>query len=583
MNVIIKQFIMRKIILLLMLASITLSTQARKVMFRVNMTGVTVSANGVHLAGNFKDVNYDNIDENPTLVNWSPSAYTLTDPDLDGIYTIVLDLKDSTAYEFKYINDNNWGPGEESIPSASQVGGGNSHRWVYVKKTSATDTLVLDAIAFGGNAPVGMKLVRFRVNMKNETVNVDGVHVAGAFQGWNPSISQMVNYTGNGGFGGTTYEYIGYVTTAGGTEFKYVNDNDWAGAESVPSACNVNGNRSLTNVTSDTILTNVCFGSCDVCPAAPIPTYNVTFRVDMSSTCTFDSVDVAGGKINNWAGGTILSPVSAGSSIYSVTVSIDSGEVEYKFRKFINGNVSWEGVANRIKAISSDTVLALVCFDKDTLCTPLPPAADVTFIVDLSNEIPDPNGDVYIMGNFTEPNWQNGAIKMTPITGQIGMYQATFNMCPGTFAYKFTNGLPTVGSSEETFPNLSDRGCVVDNGVGGFNRTFERTNGNAVTLGFVFNTCTTAVVTGIEKNKLAASSVSLYPNPTEENATVNFNDNSTISHVIISDIAGRMIVEYKNVNDKNLNINTSSFESGIYFVSVVNDKNEIATVKLMVR
>ncbi len=573
---------MRKILLLVVLAAFTLSTQARKVMFRVNMSGVTVSANGVHMAGNFKDVNYDNIDENPTLVNWSPSAITLTDPDLDGIYSVVLDLKDSTAYEFKFINDNDW-PGGESVPTASQVGGGNSNRWTYIKKTTATDTLMLDAVMFGGNAPSGMKLVRFRVNMKNQTVNADGVHVAGAFQGWNPAISQMVNYTGNGGFGGTTYEYLGYVSNAGGTEYKFVNDNDWAGAESVPSACNVNGNRSISNITSDTTLTNFCFGSCETCPAAPIPTYNVTFQVDMSATCTFDSVDIAGGKINNWAGGTILRPISAGSSIYGVTVSIDSGEVEYKYRKYINGNVSWEGVANRLKAISSDTTIAVVCFDKDTTCTPLPAPADVRFIVDLSNEIPDPNGDVYVMGNFTEPNWQPGAMKMTPVAGQIGMYEVTFNMCPGTFAFKFTNGPATVGANEENFPNAADRGCVVNNGVGGFNRTYERTNGNPITVGFVFNTCTTAVVTGIEKNQLAASSVSLFPNPTEENATVKFNDNSNISSVIVTDLAGRVIAEYKNVSDKNLNINTASFEAGIYFVSVMNENNETATVKLMVR
>lgn len=574
---------MRKILLLVVLAAFTLSTQARKVMFRVNMSGVTVSANGVHIAGNFKDVNYDNIDENPTLVNWSPSAITLTDPDLDGIYSVVLDLKDSTAYEFKFINDNDW-PGGENIPSASQVGGGNSNRWTYIKKTTATDTLMLDAVMFGGNAPTGMKLVRFKVNMKNQTVNADGVHVAGAFQGWNPAKSQMVNYTGSGGFGGTTYEFIGYVPNAGGTEFKFVNDNDWPGAESVPSACNVNGNRAISNINTDTVLTNFCFGSCEACPAAPIPTYNVTFRVDMSATCKFDSVDVAGGKINNWAGGTILRPISVGSSIHTVTVALDSGEIEYKFRILIGGkDPSWEGIANRIKAISSDTILTLVCFDKDTLCTPLPPTADVTFIVDLSNEIPDPNGDVYVMGNFTDPNWQNGAIKMTPVVGQIGMYQATFNMCPGTFAFKFTNGPANVGANEETFPNAADRGCVVNNGVGGFNRTYERTNGNPVTVGFVFNTCTTAVVTGIEKNQLAASSVSLFPNPTEENATVKFNDNSNISTVIVTDLAGRVIAEYKNVSDKNLNINTASFEAGIYFVSVMNENKETATVKLMVR
>lgn len=572
---------MRKFLLLAMLVAFTLSTQARKVMFRVNMSGQTVSGSGVHIAGNFKDVNYDNVDENPTLVNWSPNTYALTDPDADGIYTIVMDLADSLAYEFKFINGNDW-PGGENVPSESQVGGGNSNRWTYIKNTTATDTLMLPAVMFGGNAPAGMKLVRFNVNMANETVNVDGVHVAGAFQGWNPATSQMVNYAGNGGFAGNTYTYLGYVQTGTGTEFKYVNDNDWAGAESVPTACNVNGNRAINNVNSDTALLNVCFGSCEVCPAGPIPVYNVTFQVDMSATCTFDSVDIAGGKINNWAGGTILSPISAGSSIYAVTVAVDSGEVEYKFRKYINGNVSWEGVANRKQNLVSDTTIALVCFDKDTLCTPLPAPADIRFIVDLSNEIPDPNGDVYVMGNFTEPNWQGGALKMTPVAGQIGMYEVTFNMCPGTFAFKFTNGPVNIGTNEENFPNANDRGCVVDNGVGGFNRVFERTNGNPVTLGFVFNSCNVVSV-GVDNKKLDATAVSLFPNPAEGSTVIKFNDNATIKTVSVRDLAGRLVAEYKNVNEKNLTINTGSFDAGIYFISSVNDKNETATVKLMVR
>ncbi len=573
---------MRKILLLAVLVTIALSTQARKVKFRVNMTGQTVSANGLHLAGNFKDVNYDNVDENPTLVNWSPNTYALTGPDANGIYSIVMDLADSLAYEFKFINDNDW-PGGENVPTESQVGGGNSNRWIYIPNTNATDTLELPAVMFGGNAPNGMKLVRFNVNMANETVNPDGVHVAGAFQGWNPAGSQMVNYAGNGSFSGTTYVYLGYVATGTGTEFKYVNDNDWAGAESVPSACNVNGNRAINNVNSDTAVLNVCFGSCEICPAAPLPVYDVTFQVDMSATCVFDSVDIAGGKINNWSGGTMLQPISAGSSIYSVTVPIDSGEVEYKFRKYVNGNVSWEGVANRIKSVSSDTTIELVCFDKDTLCTPLPAPADVRFIVDLSNEIPDPNGDIFIMGNFTEPNWQSGAIRMTPVAGQIGVYEATFSaMCPGTFAFKFCNGPTSNVANEESFPNANDRGCVVDNGVGSFNRTYERTNGNPVTLGFVFNSCVTVNV-GVNATKLNASAISLYPNPSEGSSTIKFNNNSTIANIQITDLAGRIVKEYSKVNASELTISTNDLETGIYFVSALNSNNEIATVKLMVR
>lgn len=578
---------MKKLLLIVLLAGLAFSTQARKVMFRVDMTGQTVGANGVHMPGNFKDVNYDGVFENPNLVNWDAGSNALTDPDLDNIYTVVLDLAPNLAYEFKFINGNDW-PGSENVPSLSQVGGGNSNRWWFVTGTTGNDTLMLPAVKFGQTAPNGMKAIRFRVNMAKVTaVSPNGVHVAGAFQGWDPSKSQMVNYTGNGAFTGTIYEYIGFASTTasgGDLEYKFVNDNSWnnGGAESVPSACATGGgNRSFGSASTDTLLNVVCFGSCDNCPTNPIPVYNVTFRVDMTNACEYDSVDVAGGKINNWAGGTILNPIAPNSKIHSVTVALDSGEVEYKFRKLLGGNVGWEGVANRKAQLTSDTTLRLVCFDKDTACGPNIATAPVKFIVDLSNEVPDPNGDVFIMGNFTQPNWQSGAIKMTPVVGQIGMYETTFTMCPPNFAFQFSNGPVSNNANVESFPNANDRGCVVDNGVGGYNRVYTRSDANPKTVAFVFNTCT-AVNVGIDNNKLEASSISMFPNPSSESTTIEFNDNAAKHTVKITDLTGRLVATY-NVSENSVNVKTSELNAGIYFVSILNERNENATLKLMVR
>ena len=81
---------MKKLLLIAVLAGLSFTTQARKVMFQVNMTGQTVSANGVHLVGNFNDINYDQTPENASLVNWDPTAYLMTDANADGIYTTIL-------------------------------------------------------------------------------------------------------------------------------------------------------------------------------------------------------------------------------------------------------------------------------------------------------------------------------------------------------------------------------------------------------------------------------------------------------------------------------------------------------------
>lgn len=576
---------MKKLLLIAVLAGLALNTHARKVMFRVDMTGQTVGANGVHMPGNFKDVNYDNVDENPGLVNWDAGSNAMTDPDADGIYTVVLDLAPDLVYEYKFINGNDW-PESENVPTITQVGGGNANRWSWVNTTSGTDTLVLPAIRFGQASPAGMKAIRFRVNMALVTaVSPNGVHIAGDFQGWDPAKTRVVNYAGNGSFTGNVYEYIGYAATGAtgnATEYKFVNDNTWGGAESVPSACNVNNNRSFGTFTNDTILPTVCFASCENCPAAPLPKYDVTFRVDMQNACEYDSVDVAGGKINNWAGGTRLFPISSGSTIYTVTVSIDSGEVEYKFRKIIAGNASWEGVANRKQQISSDTILNLVCFDKEEPCGPVVAPADVRFMVDLSNEIPDPNGDVYIMGNFTQPNWQSGAIKMTPVAGEIGIYETTVTMCPPGFAFQFSNGPVSNNANVESFPNANDRGCVVDNGVGGWNRVYTRDNGDAKTVAFVFNTCT-ALNVGIDNNTLESNAVRMFPNPSSSSTTIEFNDNANSHIVTVTDLTGRVVAKYSSITEKSVNVNTENLNAGVYFVTIQNNRNENASLKLMVR
>ena len=570
---------MKKLLLIAVLAGLSFTTQARKVMFQVNMTGQTVSANGVHLVGNFNDINYDNTPENASLVNWDPTAYLMTDANADGIYTIILDMAGDLPYEYKFVNDNSWA-GAENVPNIASVGGGNGNRYSWVN--TGTDTLALPAFTFGGSAPAGMKLVTFQVDMsKVSAVSANGVHVAGAFQGWNPATSKMLNYTGNGAMSGFLYRYNAYFAASTGSEYKFVNDNGWGGAESVPSGCNVNGNRNFPGTTNDTIIPKVCFNSCDACPTNPIPVYNVTFRVDMTTACGQDSVDVAGGAINGWAGGDWLTPIAPGSKIYSITLPLDSGEIEYKFRKHLNGFTVWEGVANRKQSLTSDTTLNLVCFNQDSLCAAVVAPADVHFIVDLSNEVPNPNGDIFVMGNFTLPNWQDGAIRLTPVVGQIGWYETTINMCEPAFAFVFANGPVSSNANVEAFPNSADRGCVVDNGVGGFNRVFTRTDANAKTIAFTYNTCNVLNV-GIDNNKLEAASISMFPNPANESTTINFNDNAAKHNVTVSDVTGRVVAKF-NSTENSINISTKEINAGIYFVTIQNDRNENATLKLMVR
>jgi len=105
------------------------------VTFNVDMTGETVSGDGIHLAGSFGGDGY---------AEWSPNEITMTDEDEDGIYTITLTLGQETDYEFKFINGIIWDE-QEAVPSECGVddenagfnrlettGDGAAETWSYV-------------------------------------------------------------------------------------------------------------------------------------------------------------------------------------------------------------------------------------------------------------------------------------------------------------------------------------------------------------------------------------------------------------------------------------------------------------------
>ncbi|MDP3927904.1 MAG: T9SS type A sorting domain-containing protein [Bacteroidota bacterium] len=565
---------MKKFLLLSAAFAMISGVYAKKVKVSVDMSGQTVDTSGVHVAGNFQ--------------GWSPNSTKLT-LESGNIYSTYVDAPANQVMQFKFINGNGWS-NSEGVPSLNQVGnqtngGQNDNRWFYVDSIS-NDTSVIPAILFGGSAPAGKFAVRFAVDMQLQTVSSNGVHIAGSLQGWDPAATSMANLFDNN----KVFEWIAYLDSAT-YQYKFINGNAWSGSESVPSACGVGNDLNRELAVSASAAYKVCFASCAACPSAPIPTYNATFVVDMlNNDCDggFDSVSVAGGRaeITNWGNGVNLNKIGT-TSIHGVTLRMDSGEFEFKFRFHKNGNTSWEGIANRKWILSKDDTLGLTCYNSSAPgpCIPKPAPSDVHFLVDLSNETPDGQGRVYVMGNFTTPNWQNGAIRLSPVAGKPGFYATTVNICPGSFAYKFVNGDSSVTASEENFNDTTQRACVVPNGVGGFNRTYTRISSSPVTLAYVFNTCNLAdtTTTGlIEKNNLI-NNVKLYPNPSSSLVNIEFNDFAQSHNVIIMDIAGKTVATYNQIIDNNMVLNSKELSKGVHFVQITNNRGEAKTLKLIVQ
>ncbi len=244
---------MKKILISLFLVAITATSFAKKIKFAVDMAGQVLSPNGIHVMGDFQTI------AGFSGGDWNPATTTLAQEGTTDIYSIVIDIPAFTKYEYKYVNgDQSYEA--EFIPEPSRVGYNfNDNRWLYLDSL-ANDTTFIGALVFGGNAPAGLTLVRFYVDMQNEVVSSNGVHVAGTFQGtnpWNPSTNIMYS------FGNSLYEVIAYTNT-GACNFKFYNGNTLGDAENIPNLCSVFGNREA-DVQYDTLLTNFCFSSCAAC------------------------------------------------------------------------------------------------------------------------------------------------------------------------------------------------------------------------------------------------------------------------------------------------------------------------------
>jgi hypothetical protein len=242
---------MKKTVFLLLTLLSTLHLLAVDVTFRVDMSLHTVSPDGVHIAGSFN--------------GWEPAATLMTNSG-NSIYTVVLSLTPASVYEYKFINGNAWGA-DELVPAECGVPNGSGG---YNRQMTAPGTATeLEAVCFGlCNACGPQVTLTLQVDMSQQTVSAEGVHVAGTFNNWNSMATAMTG-TGNG-------IYTATVTVLDGTmqEYKYINGNAWSGEEFVPAECGVPNGMGGYNRIQYVAYNNFtrepeCFGQCSACAILP--------------------------------------------------------------------------------------------------------------------------------------------------------------------------------------------------------------------------------------------------------------------------------------------------------------------------
>ena len=565
---------MKKIFTFCFVALSAMMAQAQvAVTFNVDMTGQTVDANGVHMAGNFNDVNYDGTAENADYVNWNPSAIALADQG-NGIWSVTLNLV-AERYEFKFINGNDW-PMAEDVPAACQVEvNGNDNRYWGISGLNATESMT---VCYASCAACGENTIRFRVDMTQEAagVNPAGIFVAGNFQGWNPAGSQLIDPDGNGTFEG--YYSIGTATLA---QFKFINGNDWAFAESVPAECNVAGNRELNVVDANTVADVICFSACGPCQA-PTP---VLFRVDMTlQTVNANGPHVAG-SFQGWnpADANSLMTDPDGDNIYEVTLLLQPGTYQYKFvngDEWADGNESLPADCNvggnREVIVAADPVVEHYCYNQcGAECVVDPAAADITFRVNMFSTAPDAAG-VWMIGGFTNPAWQAGAVQMTD-DNLDGVYECTVNIGGSAdIQYKFMNGDVNLPTNEEGTGIIN---CGIANGVGGYNRLHTRTGLAEVLNTVCFDSCADCIISVQEA--MALTVLNAYPVPANEFVTLSFGQvkSAPITVRVMNNLGQVVSTQYMGnlpTGNNQVRVNLEGVASGIYAIELSNGTEKTA-------
>ncbi len=479
----------------------------------------------------------------------------LLDTDGDDIYSVELFLAAGNV-EYKYMVDN-WAS-QENLVDDMQNGGTCApvtDYTNYANRLTASGTTQNDVYGKCDACSVLPQTynITFRVDMNQQT-GFTLPEVNGTFNSWCGNCTPMSDIDGDNIWETTV------VLNPGSYEYKYSYDS-WAGQENLlpGSSCTVTNfgftNRSL-DVSQDSVLDVVCFGSCTSCQNTP-NTYMVTFQVNMSQETGFTTPEL-NGTFNNWCGNCAQMSDGNGDNIWDITVELQEGNYEFKYSHdnwggsenltpgdlctYTNG-----GFTNRYITISNDTIIPVVCYGSCSDCE-APAAFPVIFKVDVNDPMVTA---VEITGDFN--GFCVGCESMSNISGTT--WTDTLYLQAGVYNYHFTQNNGTISEA------LTDMTCTVGTG-----NTFERTitvTSEAEAPIVCWNTCSECTV---DTDEWTNNNIQLYPNPTTGNISFSGLNGGTYQ-VTCHDMLGNLVRQF-NVSAESKNIQLNNLDNGLYIIRI---------------
>ena len=259
--------------------------------------------------------------------------------------------------------------------------------------------------------------ITFQVDMTNEVVSADGIHLVGSFNSFNPTATPMLDANNDG-----VYDVTISLNENTDYEYRFVNGASFSGFENVSGQpCEENfGNRGITTASSNQTLPAVCFGLCVPCSGTIVSgctdasalnydasatiddgsciypvsgctdatasnydsaattddgscLFPVTFTVDMNcSGVSFNTVFITG-PFTGWCGNCFPLTDANNDGIWEGTYDFPAGDLEYKYEvddwahqedlvdDMVNGGTcapvtDYFGYANRLVTVGGVTV-----------------------------------------------------------------------------------------------------------------------------------------------------------------------------------------------------------------------------------
>ncbi len=431
-----------------------------------------------------------------------------------------------------------------------------------------------DVVVSGGST--GPASVTFSVDMNGYGGSFTDVYVSGTFNNWADDQQLLSDDDGDGVFTGTvadvelgSHEYLFQVD-----KFTDAEDLDPSASCTVTDDTGEFTNRSLV-VASDVTLDPVCWNSCFACEESVKITFNVAKGV--LGEVSPEGMYVAGGIGFGFPGDNRLTD-DDGDGIYSITIEREKGfESYYTFTNGACGDFSCkESIVGQdcanpdhfndraIGPVDSD-ITVNTCFglcSENTDCE-TDAFIDFQFSVDMTGY----SGSfttVFVSGNFN--NWSADALPLT-FDDTKNLWTGNANLLPGDYEFKYqVDGW----TDEENF--MEGDPCTATDETGMFTNRTLTVSEQETSVCYQWNLCSTCNTVSIDDLVKVNNLFSIQPNIVETDLRIIYGDSfSGKAKIIIQSNIGELLVNKTVTNSGVEHIDISSFEGGLYYITVLNE------------